>query len=177
MKHLLALFIFISSGFVFSQGVPQLINYQAVARSGDGSVLANQNIDVTIKVLSGSATGNTEYEEDHTVTTNDLGLFYFKIGSGTVITGNMTNINWLGDAHFFVVSIDGVDVSTEEIVSIPYSFASRNTEAINGTAVSNVAPANGEVLVYNSTSGLWEPAGIPGQTNTCLLYTSDAADD
>ena len=66
-----------------------------------------------------------------------------------------------------------LDLSTEEIVSIPYSFASRNTEAINGTGVSTAAPADGEILIYNGTSGLWEPAGIPGQTITTLVDNGD----
>ena len=62
---------------------PQGFNYQAVARDGDNAVLANTALDIKIGLFQGSETGTLVWEEIHSVTTNDLGLFTLTIGDTT----------------------------------------------------------------------------------------------
>ena len=43
------------------------------------------------------ASGTTVYEEEHTATTNDIGLINLAIGGGTVAQGLFSNIDWGND--------------------------------------------------------------------------------
>ena len=83
MKNfILILLIFCSSINLMAQS-PDLINYQAVAHDASGALLTLQPVTVTFGVYQGSALGTLVWEEEHaTLTTNDYGLFYTKIGSG-----------------------------------------------------------------------------------------------
>ncbi len=67
----------------FGQSVPQGINYQAVARDSTGAVLLNQGLTIQFSVISDITTGNVSWQETHTVTTNDDGLFAAFKGQGT----------------------------------------------------------------------------------------------
>ena len=62
---IVAIAVIASLTSVFSQNVPQKINYQAVAHDNNGEVLANASVSVTVGILSGSTTGTLVYEETH----------------------------------------------------------------------------------------------------------------
>ena len=50
------------------------MNYQAVIRDGSGDLVASQQVGLRIKILQGSATGSSVYEETYSPTTNAYGL-------------------------------------------------------------------------------------------------------
>ena len=79
-KVLFSLLLTAICSITLAQSVPNKINYQAIARDANGDVLDNQSLNVTIGILAGSPTGILKYEESHSVTTNQYGLFYLKIG-------------------------------------------------------------------------------------------------
>ena len=66
------------------------INYQGAATDANGDELANQNISIRASVLSASASGNLEWEETHSTTTDQFGLFNVVIGQGTNTTNGAT---------------------------------------------------------------------------------------
>jgi len=113
---------------LFSQS-PQGFNYQAVARDGDNAILANAALEVKIGLFQGSETGTLVWEEIHSVTTNELGLFTFKIGDteatnsggGTVAT--FSDINWATGSYYLKVQVDDgggyVDIGSTELLSVP----------------------------------------------------------
>ena len=70
--------ILIFFGKVSAQSGLTGINYQAVARNNDGTVLAKQNVKVRISILGTSASGPVQYQESHDLTTNTLGLLPYK---------------------------------------------------------------------------------------------------
>src|SRR5690606_1101597 len=70
------------------------INYQAVARNLDGTVMADKDVDVRISILGGSANGLVQYREEHGVKTNALGLFTLQIGMGVALQGTFAEIPW-----------------------------------------------------------------------------------
>ena len=83
-KTLLTLASILFCAIAFAQTVPQGINYQAVARDANGGELTNQSLTVKLSVISGSSsTGMVSWQETHSVTTNDYGLFTAGIGQGT----------------------------------------------------------------------------------------------
>jgi len=110
--------------------LPTSFNYQAVARDAGGTVMASKNLTVILGIIQDSAGGMLVWEEEHTVTTNSLGLFNLKIGSGTSTTNgslsHFDSIEWGGAAYFLKVGIDlgsGVlDIGTTPFMAVPYAL-------------------------------------------------------
>jgi len=115
----------------FSQGAPQGITYQAVARDFTGEELADQAISVRLTIKSGSAGGDVQWIENHTAHTNKYGLFTLTIGQGTREGGlqdEFSDIQWGDGIHFLKVAIkfrdDGeyLDMGTTQFMSVPYAL-------------------------------------------------------
>ena len=89
------------SGISLGQA-PYLVNYQAVAHDA-GALLTNKSVTVTFGIYRGSATGTLVWEEDHTLSTNDYGLFYTHIGAGSGTgagsLGAFSSIGWGIDSY------------------------------------------------------------------------------
>ena len=143
LSRFLLTFIFFLLSFilVYSQA-PQGFNYQAVARDGDNAILANATLDVKIGLLQGSETGTLIWEEIHSLTTNDLGLFTLTIGDTTAISGSgsatsFSEIEWTTGSYFMKVQVDDgggyADMGSAELLSVPYAlFAEEGNEGPEG---------------------------------------------
>ncbi len=118
--------IFLALGTQAQSGLTG-INYQAVARNIDGTVMADKDIDVRISILGGSANGAVQYREEHRVKTNALGLFTLQIGGGSASQGTFAEIPWQ-DANQFVkveLAVDNgsyVDLGTMQLMSVPFAL-------------------------------------------------------
>ena len=153
------------------------INYQAVARNTNGTVLSNQAVKVKISILGGSANGPVQYMEEHSLNTNQLGLFTLQIGKGTPGTGTFSAIPWQNVNQFAKVELavgggSYTALGSTQLMSVPYALyaASGNPgpagpagpQGIQGTAgakgdkgdVGNVGPAG--------AMGVAGPAGAVG---------------
>ena len=121
---------------IFAQSVPQGINYQAVARDASGSILANEALMIQLSIISGSSTGSITWQEEHSVSTNDFGLFTVVIGLGTSTSAgsssNFSDVNWASASHYLMVEInDGsgyTDMGTSQLLSVPYALVSATSE-------------------------------------------------
>src|SRR5688572_6884918 len=82
---------------------PNAINYQAVARNSAGSILNNQSLQVRLGIYSGVGASVKVYEEVHSATTNQFGLFSLKIGMGTPVMGTFSSIMWQSNEHHLKV--------------------------------------------------------------------------
>jgi len=128
--------------FTLLAQAPQGFNYQAVARDTDGSLFDSETIDVKIGIRSGSETGTLVWEETHTVTTNEFGLFTLKIGDVTATPGSgsaatFSDVDWSTGAHYLAVEIDPgsgfVPMGTSELLSVPFAlFAEEGNEGPQG---------------------------------------------
>nr|WP_294873975.1 collagen-like protein [uncultured Pedobacter sp.] len=103
------------------------INYQAVARNTNGTVLSNQAVKVKISVLGGSANGPVQYMEEHLTNTNQLGLFTLQIGKGTPGTGTFAAIPWQNANQFAKVelAVGGGSynaLGNTQLMSVPYAL-------------------------------------------------------
>lgn len=130
---LLTVFGFLSF-IVYSQS-PESINYQAVARDADGKVKMKTSLDVRIGIYSGITGATKIYEETHTVTTNDFGLFDLHIGEGSLKTGNFSAIPWASNAIWLQIEIDDtpgsggyVLMDKVRFVSVPYALHAKTVE-------------------------------------------------
>ena len=80
---------------------PQKFSYQTVIRNSGGQLLANQQVGIKITVLQGTENGIVVFAERHTPTTNTNGLASLQIGTGTVLNGSFSNINWSQGPYLF----------------------------------------------------------------------------
>ena len=128
---LLSIILFINlQAFAQTDG----LNYQAVIIDPDpeeipgidvsGNILPNQEIMVRF-TISGSS-GNTEYQEIHTTTTDEYGMINLVIGKGNSVTGRFTEIYWDSSTKNLKVEInlDGTysDLSDQELLFVPYAY-------------------------------------------------------
>jgi len=157
---------------------PESFKYQAVVRSGGGTVLANQAVGFQLSILQTSETGTSVYTETFTTTTNSYGLVNLLIGEGTPINGDFTTIDWGAETYFLKVEIDEtggasyVFIGTSKLNSVPYALHAKNTEKIQGKNISINTPSSGQVLKWNGTE--WAPAdddvtggsGVDGVVNS-----------
>ena len=134
----------------FAQSVPQGINYQAVARDASGAVLMNQALTIQFSVISDVTTSAISWQETHSVTTNDYGLFTAIIGQGTATTvGSSTTfdvVDWGSTTHFLKVEMDGVDMGTTQLMSAPYSLHTKTADNIDPTDELQTLSISGDTL-------------------------------
>ncbi len=117
------------------------INFQAIARNADGSILPNKFITVRLTLREGDIDGRIEYQEMKSVSTNVVGLFNLLIGnneySRIVVTGNYDLIDWTTGNKFLQVEIDPsnsinfLTLGTQKLNFVPYAIYSSSVNANN----------------------------------------------
>lgn len=131
--------------------VPQGIPYQAAARNANGQPLVNTTVKVRFSIIDSVATGTTVYQETHSVSTNNVGLFNVNVGLGTASTGTFSGINWGKNFKFMKVELDPsgsgtnyVDMGTQQMMSVPYSLYSAKSGSVQVTS----SGSNNNTLLY-----------------------------
>jgi hypothetical protein len=151
-KHIPALFLFLAlfvSSSLHSQS-PLGIPYQAVMRNADGSVMANSAVSLTFMIHDGTANGTVVYQEIHSLTSNAQGLVSCVVGNGVVLQGNFSSINWGNGAKFLHVMMNGTDLGTQQMLSVPYALHSGSADnAANG--FSNVSQSGDTLYMANGS--------------------------
>ena len=136
--------IFIASLFLLVTYVSnaQGINFQGVARSANGTILASSNISLRLSILSKSVDATAEYVETKKVVTNAQGIFSIVIGDGVTATvGTFTSINWANAPKFLKVEMDPsggtsyISMGITQLQYVPYAFYSLGVAADNVTGV------------------------------------------
>ncbi|MEO8087709.1 MAG: tail fiber domain-containing protein [Bacteroidota bacterium] len=187
-KNILILVIIVVSTICVNAQIPDLMNYQAIARTGAGNLMANANIGIQITITDGSG-GTVLYQERHFPTTNQFGLFTLSIGSGTVITGTFSTISWESVSAFMQVEMDpagGSNYTTSgisQLLSVPYALYS--SKAITSdqwnNSGSNLVNTNlGNVVVglgVTTTAKLNVGQNVAGDGIKCYVNTSSINDN
>jgi Protein of unknown function (DUF1566)/Collagen triple helix repeat (20 copies) len=166
-KTLLTLMAAFCSILMFAQ-VPEGVNYQAVVRDASGIIVSNQMVGMKINIRQSSATGLIVYGETHAPTTNQFGLVNIVVGSGAVISGTFSSINWGAGPYFIEVSVDVtggtnyVLMGTQQLMSVPYALYAKTSGNGAGptgpTGAQGVAGTNGT----NGATGATGPQGMAG---------------
>jgi hypothetical protein len=127
-------------------------------RNADGSVMASSAVSLTFMIHDGTPNGTVVYQESHALTSNAQGLVTCVVGNGVVSEGNFENINWGSGAKFLHVMMNGTDLGTQQMLSVPYALYSKSADnALNGfSGVSadgdTLFLSNGQVFVASSNS-------------------------
>lgn len=161
------------------------INFQAVARNADGSILSNKDISVRLSLKQGSPDGLIEYQEIKTVSTNVVGLFNLVFGSkensNIVVIGDYNSINWNNSNKYLQVEIDPINsinfiyLGTQKINYVPYALVAASVDMSNVNGLTNVLK---DKLNIGDTSNMLKPylkasssinANINGNASTASL--------
>jgi hypothetical protein len=147
---------------------PQTFSYQTVVRDNIWQVLQNQSIGVQVAIIEDLATGTVVYEEEHTATTNDIGLINLAIGGGSVSQGAFANIDWGQHDYFMKISVDiaggttYIAMGTTQLRSVPYALFAETANNAGPQGIQGIAGTNGT----NGATGLTGAAGNNGIDGT-----------
>ena len=142
MKRAILLIIGIIASFSISAQNSDFFNYQAVIRDASGKVKANTDITILIEIVQGSANGTVTFSETHTPTTSALGIVNLQIGS--INPSQFSLIDWSNTPYFIRISVDGTEMGTNQLLSVPFALYAKKTQPITETdPIFSVHPSNG----------------------------------
>ncbi len=166
MKTLLPLLaLVLITCFAYAQP-PQQLSYQAVAHNANGTGLGNQLISIRFSIHDLTPTGTVVFTEVQQVTTSIYGGFQCAIGS----VSPLTTVNWATGAKYLQVEIDTTggsnfsNVSTSELLSVPYALFSGSGGATGPTGANGAAGANGAPGPTGPTGPTGSGGGATGST-------------
>ncbi len=143
---------------------PQKMSYQAVIRNSSSALITSTLVGMKISILQGSTIGAVAYSETQSPSTNANGLVSLEIGTGTVVTGTFSSINWATGPYFIKTETDPIGGTnytisgTNELMSVPYAlFSANGTGATGATGLTGAAGSNG-------TNGAIGATGLSGNT-------------
>jgi uncharacterized protein (TIGR02145 family) len=174
---ILILFLALSSYSQSPQGIP----YQAVMRNADGSVMASSEAVFTFMIHDGTANGTVVFQESHSLTSNAQGLVTCVVGNGVVSQGTFASINWGNGAKFLHVMMNGNDLGTQQMLSVPYALHSSSSDnAANGFSSVSVTGdtlymSNGTFIIVPGISAANFPPAVLGCTDNAACNYSSAA--
>ncbi|MCF6364815.1 MAG: hypothetical protein L3J35_01290 [Bacteroidales bacterium] len=128
----------VSLSTAFAQA-PEKMSYQAVIRDASNNLVISQSVGMQISILQSSETGTEVYVETQNPTTNTNGLVSIEIGTGTVVSGDFTTIDWANDTYFVKTETDPTGgtnytiTGTSQLLSVPYALHAKTAENITGT--------------------------------------------
>jgi hypothetical protein len=166
---------------------PEKMSYQAVVRDASNTLVTTQTVGMQISILQGGAAGSAVYVETQTPSTNANGLVSIEIGTGTIVSGDFTTIDWANDSYFIRTETDPVGgtnytiTGTSQLLSVPYALHSKTAENITGT-ITEADPAFTSSNAFNITStditNLGNLSGVnTGDQDLSNLATQQALDD
>lgn len=136
MKIVTTLFtVLFLNAFLIAQS-PQKMSYQAVIRNNNNALVAGTSVGMQISILQGSVTGLAVYVEKHIATTNSNGLASIEIGSGNVISGVFSNIDWANGPYYIKTETDPLGgssysiIGTSQLLSVPYALHANTAETV-----------------------------------------------
>ncbi len=181
------LMIVLVSGTQLRSETPQGMNYQAVARTSQGALISNENVEVRFSIHQGSALGPVIYQETSSSKTNEFGLFSVVLGRGTAVGPSFNTIDWSNGTKFLQVEFKAnggsyVDMGSQELLSSAYAFNSQSSNGLSkGVKLSpSVLEGNGatsgQVLAWDGSN--WVPSyGVKTDTGVTVQSNKTLAGD
>ena len=102
------IFVFACFIFLAITGYSQntFFTYQAVVRDNNNHLIINQTVSVRISLIRDTPNGTADYVETHSAQTNANGLLTLMVGKGSVVSGNMTNVDWGNHIYYLKNEVD-----------------------------------------------------------------------
>ena len=156
---------------------PEKMSYQAVIRGANNALVTNQQVGMQISILQGST---AVYEETHTPTSNTNGLVSLEIGTGTVISGSFTAIDWSADTYFIKTETDPTGgtnytiTGTNQLLSVPFALYAKTSSDAGAVAANTAKVGYTEELVSANTDVAANTAKV-GYTEAAVSANTDVA--
>ena len=140
---------------------PDKMSYQAVIRDAGNSLVSSTAVGIQISILQGGVAGTAVYVETQTPTTNANGLVSLEIGTGNVISGDFTTIDWANDTYFIKTETDPTGgtsytiTGTSQLLSVPYALHAKTAENVTNDLVddADADPTNEIELPTGGSNG------------------------
>ena len=181
-KQFITLLMFVAFAAVSFAQAPDGFKYQAVVRNAGNTIITNQAVGIRMTVQQGSIGGTTVYSESFSETTNAYGLVNLEIGSGIVISGSFSAIDWANGPFYIETAIDitggnaYVVMGTSQLLSVPYALHAQTAESVINDQVNDADadPTNELQIISFSNDTLYLSNG-----GTVYLgeYAIDNVDD
>jgi len=184
-KILLSILVLLTISFVAFAQLPNKFNFQGIVRNSSGVAVSNQAVQIRISILDASATGPVLYQERHSVTTNQFGLYNVAIGGGTILSGTFNSINWGFQDKYIKTEIstnNGVTfntLGTSQLLAVPYAMYAGSTNSPGPAGpqgpqgIQGVAGPTGPQGA-TGPAGPQGPQGISGSNGNTILSGSTA---
>ena len=133
---------------------PEKMSYQAVIRGANNALVTNQQVGIQISILQGST---AVYEETQTPISNTNGLVSLEIGTGTVISGSFTAIDWSAGTYFIKTETDPTGgtnytiTGTSQLLSVPFALYAKTSSDAGAVAANTAKVGYTEELVSANT--------------------------
>ena len=163
MKKLLSIFFLGACGIIAYSQVPHGFSYQAVVRGSDNLPLNSQSVGFRFSILNSESVAI--YSETHTATTSPQGMVALVIGTGSVVSGSFSGIDWSAGGYSLKVEMDpagGTSYTLSETRAlqwVPYAKHSEKTAGIAGGKLEIMGDAS-----QNDEEALFEVKRNDGQT-------------
>ena len=145
------------------------------------NLVTNQTVGTRISILQGSASGTAVYVETQTPTTNTNGLVTIDIGTGSVVTGTFSTIDWSSSTYYIKTETDpagGTSYSitgTSQLLSVPYALYAKTAGAVGTGSIANANLAANAVTTSKVADGTVTSAKIYDGTIVNADISSSAA--
>ena len=168
--------VLLMTASTFAQ-TPEKMSYQAVVRDSGDNLVSSQPVGMQISILQTTATGTAVYVETQTPTTNVNGLVTLEIGTGTVVSGDFTTIDWSTDSYFIKTETDPTGGSsytitgTSQLLSVPYALHAKTAESVTSTCGLSIGDTyQGGIIFYLDASGCHGLIAAPGDQSTSAAW-------
>jgi hypothetical protein len=157
---------------------PEKMSYQAVIRDASNALVTNQQVGMQISILQGST---AVYEETQTPTSNSNGLVSLEIGTGTVISGSFTAIDWSAGTYFIKTETDLAGVTNytitgeSQLLSVPYALYANTSSDTEAVAANTAKVGYTEALVSANTDVAANTAKVGITTDQASSITANTA--
>jgi len=149
----------LSLSTAFAQA-PEKMSYQAVIRNASNALVTSQGVGIQVSILKGGASGTAVFVETHNATTNINGLVTLEIGTGTLVSGDFTTIDWGADTYFIQTETDPTTAGgtnytitgTTQLMSVPYALHAKTAESVTGTV--NYTETDPTFTAWDKSSGI-----------------------
>lgn len=142
---------------ISSAQTPEKMSYQAIVRNADGTLLNDKAVGMQISILKETSTGTATYVETHTTTTNTNGLVTIEIGTGSLVTGDFSTIDWASDTFFIKLETDPLGGTTytisgtSQLLSVPYALHAKKADNVSNYKIGDFA--HGGIVFWVDETG------------------------
>lgn len=181
MKKLFTLIAAVAVTTCVMAQAPEKLSYQAIVRNAANNLVASQTVGIRISILQGSASGTAVYVETQTPSTNTNGLMTVDIGTGSVVTGTFSSIDWSGGPYYIKTETDpagGTSYSitgTSQLLSVPYALYAKTAGAVASNSIANANITANAVTTSKVADGTVTSAKIYDGTIVNADISSSAA--